>query len=260
MTDYSIKLDLLSPSETCRLAELGVGLSGSDATFARKLTAEEMREVWHILADLYSRTADDDNHINFAVGDWASKAEEWFGEELPYKWVEEYNFLKSFRDHLLRLAGATLIQIQSLENLIRVCSSALGLGQDAKLAENLLSSDPKIRKRTLGQLIGALRDVEVFDESFERRLSDFVKDRNTFVHDLISKYASGTPRSKATLREVEEFILGVSRASLQIEEIFMGLYYAIGKSAASKEGKLTDFNQLSQLFPEWAANDKASRQ
>jgi hypothetical protein len=255
MADYSIKLDLLYPSESRRLADLGVELPGTAATFARKLSAEEMREIWHILADLYSRTGDDDNLINFALGDWAGKAEEWFGKELPSQWVKEYNFLKNFRDHLLKLAGATLVQIQSLEHIIQGCSSLLGLSQGADSAANLLSSDPKTRTRTLGQLVAALRNVQIFDESFEARLSNFVHDRNAFVHyfwrDLTSKYPGAKLRSEAVLREVEEFILRVFRASSEIGGIFIGLYYEIGKNSAANESKLTEF---SQVFPEWAAH------
>jgi len=222
--DYSIRLDLLTPSETRRLTELGVELLDIAAAFDRKLSANEMREVWHILADLYSRTGDDDNHINFAIGDWAIKAGGWFGEEQMEQWVEEYNFLLSFRDHILKLAGATLVHLQSLEALIKVCLHLLGINGGTS---DLLSSDAKVRKRTLGQLVGSLRNSQLFDDPFESRLADFVKDRNKFVHsywsDLSSKYSVEKFRSKAVMQEVETFLTNLFRTSIELERIFQGL-------------------------------------
>ncbi len=79
MTDYSIKKHLLTEKESSRLEQLGVELAPSSLKLERALSRREMLEVWGIIWALRERTADPENGIQFAVGDWLVAAESRFG-------------------------------------------------------------------------------------------------------------------------------------------------------------------------------------
>lgn len=82
MGGFGIKTELLSTNEQETLVELKAELSHSAITFHRKLDFDEMCKIGQILIDLYHRTNDkDENHINFAIGDWITQADEQFGKD-----------------------------------------------------------------------------------------------------------------------------------------------------------------------------------
>lgn len=80
MADYSIKRHLLTKRESSRLEQLTVELGPNSLKFNRDLSRREMLEVWNIINALSDRTADSQNHINFAIGDWMVFAESRFGD------------------------------------------------------------------------------------------------------------------------------------------------------------------------------------
>lgn len=80
MADYSIKRHLLTERESSRLEQMGVELGTSWLTLDRALSRREMLEVWGIIWVLRERTADPENHIQFAAGDWLNSAESQFGD------------------------------------------------------------------------------------------------------------------------------------------------------------------------------------
>ena len=79
MSDYSIKKHLLTEDESSRLDTLDVELGSSWLRLNRVLSRREMLEVWGIVLALRKRTADPENHIEFAVGDWLNATEAQFG-------------------------------------------------------------------------------------------------------------------------------------------------------------------------------------
>ncbi|MGZ9271523.1 MAG: hypothetical protein ACXW6T_20555, partial [Candidatus Binatia bacterium] len=79
MSDYLIKKYLLTKPESSRLEQLGVELGSSNLKFNQPLSRREMLEVWGIICILREITADPENHIEFAVGDWLNGAEARFG-------------------------------------------------------------------------------------------------------------------------------------------------------------------------------------
>ncbi len=87
------------------------------ASFHHQLSESETRWVGSIVLDLFDRTNDEDNNINWALGDWCVKADDWFGLGTGEKWAAEYAELKTVRDFLLRLTGGTLMALQSLEKM-----------------------------------------------------------------------------------------------------------------------------------------------
>ena len=82
MSSFGIKMELLSAREQTTLTSLNAELGATGITFRRRLTFDEMRIIGQIIVDLKGRTNDEDNHINFALGDWMNQADEWFGPEV----------------------------------------------------------------------------------------------------------------------------------------------------------------------------------
>jgi len=235
MEDYRIRHELLIPEEHKSLSELDVELQASAILFHRQLNEAEMRKVAWIIISLKDRTNDEENHINFALGDLLIKTDEWFGKDTGIAWVQELVRMKAYRDHLLALTGATLIQLQVFESQIKVCCAALGL--ELTLAD-LFSPDPNRKKRTLGRLIRALQGRIAFDRNFEGRLAAFVEKRNRFAHDfwadvLLKPSDEGIP-SVATLEEAGSFITDLLKEATDLQSPFRGLYYTISKAMAER--------------------------
>ena len=80
MIDHSIKKYQLTEPESSRLEQLGVELGPSAVKFNQPLSRREMLEVWGVIWVLRDRTAEPENHIEFAVGDWLNAAEARFGD------------------------------------------------------------------------------------------------------------------------------------------------------------------------------------
>jgi hypothetical protein len=77
-----------------------------------------------------------------------------------------------------------------------------------------------------------LRKTDAFNEEFQKRLTDFVKKRNHFIHEFwIQKFASlgpdtGIP-SPSDYEDVIHFISALGLEATYMEKIFLGLLYDI---------------------------------
>lgn len=253
MADYEVRIELLTEAERTTLIELGADLQPNALTFQRRLGEPEMRHIWRILVNLKNRTRDEDSHINFAMGDWFNQAEEWFGKGTVKDWIVEEEKLKFYRDHLLVLSGATLIQLQYLEHVIKRCCACLSLKGLKLTFSDLLSPDPRHRRQTLGRLKNALVDSEIFEPNFEARLSAFVKKRNRFIHhfwvDTFEKMSETGALSFVTLEQVKEFVSDLFRETTDLHEVFLGFYYAIGAKLAVREEAILERNAI---LREWS--------
>ncbi|VAW32022.1 hypothetical protein MNBD_CHLOROFLEXI01-1950 [hydrothermal vent metagenome] len=116
------------------------------ATFHKKLSESELRNIWRIFAALKYRIGLRDDRINWAFGDWINQAEHWYGERTVEKWMQWMLSdlgLEPHRDEFYRLAGGTLIRLQNLEDtisdcclILRVCPFlTLDIGKRANLAD-----------------------------------------------------------------------------------------------------------------------------
>src|SRR5262245_37593282 len=117
--------EVLTQAEIQILSELDVALLTTGITFSRKLSETEMRKVCWVLMSVKDRTSDD--RINWAIGDWANTVEEWFGKKVAESLIVENQRLNAYREHLLKLTGATLLRVQKLEYTINLCCSFLSL-------------------------------------------------------------------------------------------------------------------------------------
>jgi hypothetical protein len=83
MPDYSMRWQLLSASQMCRLDELGAELDQRGLKLTKELSRREMLEVWDIVLDprkrIKNRREKHGANINWAIGDWLNAAEERFG-------------------------------------------------------------------------------------------------------------------------------------------------------------------------------------
>ncbi|MEK6407620.1 MAG: hypothetical protein AABN34_11710 [Acidobacteriota bacterium] len=261
MADYSIKTELLGSDEQATLRKLDVELHASGITLTHKLAEADMRAVAAILISLKNRTHDDGNHIDFALGEWMLQADEWFGKDVGMRWIAEEVKRNAYRDYLQMLTGATLIQLQILEDFIHGCCSWLRLktkrGKTLRVSD-FLSSDPNHRNETLGTLKGALEEASLFDHGFEVRLDEFVKKRNRFVHDFwvkaIKDPSFSSRPSFETLTKIEDFLSGLLTEAQELEAPFRGLFYSIDKGMAERFNIRDDMRN--GVFVEWSKYEK----
>ena len=85
--------------------------------------------------------------------------------------------------------------------------------------------EEELRGKTLGKLIGALRDRAGLHEGFNSLLSDFLDHRNTLVHNLGRARSHGlsTPEGKA---EMQDFVVRTLREADEVCKVFAALYDA----------------------------------
>jgi hypothetical protein len=251
---------LLSVDELSMLEELNVDIQPVRMAFQQKLSAPEMRAVAWLLVSLRKRANDEKGLLDFALAAYLIAADEWFEEDTGIRWVQEAAMLDEFQDHLLGLAGATLIALQHFERFIAVCCAFLRL--ETKKGERVvpadfLSNDAKRRTKSLGPLKEALVKGGMFDPSFESRLTNFVKSRNQFVHsfwlDKFGAVSSTNPPSTETLKEVEQFAYGLLKEAVELEAPFRGLCYSFGKELARRAG-VTDVSN--HPFVKWSEYEK----
>jgi hypothetical protein len=83
--------------------------------------------------------------------------------------------------------------------------------------------EEELRGKTLGKLIGALRDRVGLSEGFDSLLSDFLSHRNTLVHNLGRARSHGlsTPEGKA---EMQDFVVKTLREANEVCKVFAALY------------------------------------
>jgi hypothetical protein len=117
---YAIQWDLLSVGELDILEEAGVEMHPTGMNFKRTPTWEEFTLVFAYLWALKRRTFQEGNLIDCALGDCLNAGEEFFGWDKVDKWLKEFFPLIEMRDHILIMAGGTLIFLQMVELQIKV--------------------------------------------------------------------------------------------------------------------------------------------
>jgi len=247
---YAIQWDLLLDDERDFLESVGVELIPSGMRFTRHPTWEEFCWTFAYFFGVRNRTLQEGNHIDFAIGDCLLAGQEYFGEETVDKWAKSFLRLNAMRNHTLGLTGATLIALQMVEEQIKLCCAIVRPRGLRLTLDDFLSPDPSRRKQTLGQLTRALKKSDIFDSTFEDRLTVFVNNRNKFVHNLWveqarSKEESGLP-SEDEMREVHDFLVSLIRETQYVLGIFRGFHYAITGGYATTLGKEPEALTLAQ--------------
>jgi len=254
-------MELSRTDEMALIEDLDVEMAATGITFRRRLTETEMRVVGWAIVRLKSRTRAQTDQAEFALGDWMIKADEWFGEGISLRWAAQLEVVHEYYEHLLKLIGATLIQLQTLEYFVNICCSFLNLKiKGPKLSvSDLLHPNLEHRTKTIGTLHRALAESGMFQASFssvieESRLGKFVADRNRFTHhfwvDIFKADSSARVPSLEVLQKVEQFVSGLLKSAVELDATFRGLFYVIGKQLAGKSNKMDDFNR--GVFARWS--------
>jgi hypothetical protein len=151
-------------------------------------------------------------------------------------------------DESLRLAllgaGKLLFFLQQLENMVRLCCAFLQINGIHITVDDVFSEEPKKRFHTLGRMLSTIQEPMGFKPSFRRRLDDFIKARNTFIHDYWVKnelYSIDEPIDQATSKKITAFEESLYRETIYMTQVFIGLHYSIGALLASRQGLTNEF-------------------
>lgn len=248
--NFEIQWNLLSDDELDFLQEVGVEMHPSGISFTGTPTWDEFTIVFAYLFNLERRTKQKENHIYFAIGDCYNAGSDFFGESKVDEWLHEFRKLQAMRDIILNMTGGTMILLQVVEQQIKLCCAAIRLDGLKLTFEDVLSTNPSRRKKTLGQLIKALKQNGIFVPEFEGRLTDFVNSRNEFIHNLwvekifYSSNVSGLP-SKEEFDAIYKFIQSLIREAHYIRKVFRGFQYDLIRDA--EESKNLDQDTLLPL-------------
>jgi hypothetical protein len=233
--DYSIPWHLLSEDDAHFLDQAGIERGPSFIKFSRQLSRAELALVCSRLVNFRSIVPDPkENHINFAVGAAFSEFSHRFGTKDGKYFLKQFVRLGKLRDKTLQVTGATLVYLQTVENLIKGCCAMLKLKGIKLTVADLQSNDASRRRQTLGQLKAALLGTFAFSDEFESRFNGFVRDRNEFIHTFwVSETKidarAGLP-SDHHFREKLKFMFSLMSKARDIEFVFRGLLGSIGEA------------------------------
>ncbi len=145
---------------------------------------------------------------------------------------------------LLLGSGEILFLLQQLENVVKSCCAFLQIKGIQATVEDVLSEEPRKRFDTLGRILKAMKQPMGFKPSFQEKLDNFVKSRNTFIHDYWVKnkiYSIDQSIGLAIFQEIASFELALYKETIYMTQVFLGLQYSIGAVLASREGKTNEF-------------------
>lgn len=242
MKKYQNFTELLPPRDRYLLEDLGVELRINAAIFHKKLSEEELRVVLRIFAALKYKVGEEDDRINWALGDWMVQVENWYGEKTLEEWMSWMLSdlgLEPHRDEFYRLVGGTLIRLQSLEDTIMDCCLILETVGISLSPDDFLSLDKKLRKQMLGRLVNSVKNKVELDPEFELRLSQFVDHRNRFIHRLWFEEIKKTDFDHPLLQKLGQFCLDLVNECDYILTAFEGLKSTLLQEIASSSESCT---------------------
>jgi hypothetical protein len=117
--------------------------------------------------------------------------------------------------------GITLLLVQTTERLIDTCLTYI-LQLDGPLTLELLSQH-RNRKRTLGQVLSAMRHIDVEDQ-FDAALSEFLQKRNVMTHRLDD--VKWSLESETGIAAAQAFLSRLLHLNEMIMKVFGGLFDA----------------------------------
>ena len=145
---------------------------------------------------------------------------------------------------LLLEAGKIFFLFQQLENIIELCCVFLQVKGISITINDLFSDKSKRRNYTLGQMISGMKGSMGFKQSFDERIGEFVKERNTFIHDYWIKngvYALDQLIDEITFKEIVSYEEGLYNETTYLIQVFLGFNYSIGAEIAARDGKTSEF-------------------
>jgi hypothetical protein len=113
--------------------------------------------------------------------------------------------------------GSLLVLLQSAERLMNLTMTWVLRDTAIRTIEDIMRLEKENRKKTLGQFFSKLRQSFHVNAKFDALLTDFLNDRNLFVHSLITKFDLGTETGRIT---AHEFIAKLSSEATLVLKIF----------------------------------------
>lgn len=126
---------------------------------------------------------------------------------------------------VLEAMGVALLMLQAAEKIIRLCMTFVIQKSDSLTIDVLIEQEEAERKKTIGYFLSELRKRAEVHESFDGLLSDFLNNRNDFVHDL-SRVENWDLRSVAGSKEARRFVDKLIWQTDQVIKVFSGLVMA----------------------------------
>jgi len=99
---------------------------------------------------------------------------------------------------LMTSIGVTLLVVRAAERTLGQSLFRIFGLPDLVTVQDLERLDTEVRRSTLGRLVKSVRDRVSLDPMFEQLLSEFVADRNVFVHHFDERFDLSTPDGLAS--------------------------------------------------------------
>lgn len=166
-----------------------------------------------------------------------------------------YPELRPDQQEIVREIGLTLLGVQAAENALQFCLTWIFAPETARTWQQVAQMDPLDRRKTLGQLVSALRTRAEVHPELDSRLDAFVDKRNKFIHGIFntSEYMLD---SKECVARAHSFLVDLQADSWDMQTVFMGYNLAMAKvlgisleiMAAAPEHAQKHFDQVSRAF------------
>lgn len=145
---------------------------------------------------------------------------------------------------LILEAGNILFLFQQLESVIEMCCTFVQINGVNLTVNDLFSNESDKQHYTLGQMLVGMKKSIGFKQAFKERLTNFVKMRNTFIHNYWVKnhiHALDQLVDEDTFEEIASYENNLQKETIYMIQVFLGLNYSIGAAIATDDGKAEEF-------------------
>ena len=133
----------------------------------------------------------------------------------------DYKNLPEVTQRALFEAGLTLHGIQATEFILAFCLSWVFPKEANLTLLDLYAMEPEQQKKTLGQLLHALRQRADIAPDLDAKLTEFLAARNRFAHHLLSDEPT-CPDTEAGSAAAIEFMVSLRQLALDVQNSLMG--------------------------------------
>jgi uncharacterized protein YutE (UPF0331/DUF86 family) len=142
--------------------------------------------------------------------------------------------------------GKTLLEIQLAERVLQMCLSYFMPSDSAKTVEVIEAQAEDLRKKTLGDLVVLMRKRIVVADDFDRKLTNFVNDRNALAHRFL-KVDGVNLHSDEGLKKGIEFLKALSVRAVDVRKTIQGLMSAI-EDAPKGDDESAHYTELAKVI------------
>jgi hypothetical protein len=126
------------------------------------------------------------------------------------------------RKKIVTFIGMALLVVQATEQIIRLVTTHVIPGPSPLTFESLRSRSRDARNRTIGFLLGKLRERVDLDETFDECLRRFLEMRNTFIHNL-DEVPGWSLDTEQGCTVAEAFLVEFFQVIDIVQNVFLGL-------------------------------------